>query len=144
MAGDKTKWGVVVLGAGAAALIVVVAVSLKNDAPCALTAPAVKLIASGVRRGSSAQEILDQADEFAPDACELLVATVVNEPNEQVSFVLELPDREEEQTVTGATIVSPPPALPPGTIERLIKCLGWDSDFLYQMCVDGRLFAPSG
>lgn len=144
MADDKTKWGVVVLGSVSLAAVLAFAAYTKNDAICPLSANAVGLIASGMRHGSGAEEIMTQAQEFAPDACEAFVATVVNNPQDQASFVLELPNGDIEQTVTGIQIASPPPPPQPGDLQKMIECrLGWDSDYLYEMCLDGRLFAPS-
>jgi hypothetical protein len=122
VADDKTKWGLIGLGAVVLIAIVGVVVFTHDEAACPLTARAVELIASGARHGSDAQEILNQAAEFAPEACQIFVTTVVNRPEEQVSFVLKLPDGETEQTVTGAAIISPPPPVPPGSLERVIQC----------------------
>jgi hypothetical protein len=125
-----------------AAAVVSFVVYRDSRVSCQIGAFGVEFIANGVTHGRSADDIT--ASQFVPEVCESVINTLIANPQEEVTFNLELPAGGIiEQTVPGTQVLRPPPPAPPGSAERIVQCLAWESSILYRLCVDGRLFTPS-
>lgn len=147
---NKFIAGVVLLGI-AIAIIVSVARSGDNDGKspqgdlaCTLGASGVGLIAAGLSRGESATVIIATVGgpAVAGFACKQMVDTLVEKPEEPVALNIRNGDGSTADTSpTGGQLASPAPTLPsPGP--NLIDCLRWQSQFLFNLCLEGTIGPP--
>lgn len=134
------------------AVVAVVALALgvfvwRSSRPaCALTSVGVGAVIEGVTRGKSAGAIVGgaAAGALVPDVCKRLVESLISDPHSEVEFVLDTREGETEIEAPGTELLRPPPP-PPSTvpdISRMVACIRWNSQLLYDMCVDGRLSPP--
>lgn len=117
-----------------------------KDVTCKITAVGVASIVTGVTHGRDVAQIvsLGASAALVPDACESVVESLVNKPEEPVSIDLQLPTGDTvEQTVPGTELLSPPPPPPSGSVQRIIDCLSWESSVLFRLCVDGTILPRS-
>jgi hypothetical protein len=141
---DKNEHTLKIIG-GVVVVVIAVGVFLvtrNSAASCQIGAYGVEAIAVGVTHGRSADQIAT-ASNFVPTICEGVINSLIEDPEEEVTLNLELPTGgTTEQTIPGTEVLNPaPPA--PGSGERIVKCLGWNSSLLFRLCVDGNLPPPS-
>lgn len=135
---NKIIAGIVIVGLAVGVFLI----TKNKGTTCALTAAGVASIVAGVTHGRGVQEIVGTtvAGVFVPTACTSVVESLIESPEQSVSFDLKLSNGElSDQNVTGTTLLSPPPENPPGSVERIVDCLSWDSAFLFRLCVDGAI-----
>jgi hypothetical protein len=153
---DQTKVAAGIAALVAAVVIAFVVVSDSNDDPgqgdsgggggklaCTLAGSGVALLAEGLSRGRSAGAIVATIGGPATGfACNEAIKALVNRPDQPVELNIEQPAGPTvSELITGSQLAQPPPS-PPSGVPRAIDCLGWNSAFLYRLCVDGTLEPP--
>ena len=143
---DKSAQQLVAGGVLVVVLAVAGGVYWKSSQPaCALTSAGFGAIIQGVTRGKSAGAILagGAAGALIPEVCRHVIESLITDPQSEVEFVLDTHQGETEIEAVGEELLAPPP--PPPTVpdfSRMVDCIGWNSQFLYDMCVDRELPPP--
>jgi hypothetical protein len=116
----------------------------EGDLACTLATAGVGAIATGLSRGRSAGEIVATlgGPAVVGYGCGRVIRTLVREPETPVEIEIETDTGTTPVTPTGAELAAPPPE-PASNGSRLLDCLGWDSAFMYQACVDGIIEPPA-
>ena len=135
----KIIGGVVVVAIAAGVFVV-----WRNSAvACEIGAYGVEAIAVGVTRGKSADGVAAASNDLVPTICEGVINSLIEDPQEEVTFKLELATGgTSEQTVPGTEVLYPASEPAVGSGERIVKCLGWQSSLLFRLCIDGSLRPP--
>jgi hypothetical protein len=115
---------------------------------CTLGAEGVNAIVEGLLKEENVKSIIVTlgaalGSQLAADAlCKAAIRTLVQTPDKEVTLNLETRGALFPTVVTGSDLATRPPPMSEVNVMRLIDCLDWNSDYLYELCADGTLPPP--
>ena len=128
------------LAALAVVLIVVASPGPGNTKGCELAGSAIPLLVTELRKGHSSAAVEGVlAGVGLSSACRSAIDSWVNEPDK----ALPLSTGGHATTVTGNDLRLPPPQPRIVINDRTLRCLGWRSGLLYDLCVRGSWPLPT-
>jgi hypothetical protein len=99
---------------------------------CAIAAKTLELIASRLREGNTAREIIDQYGGGLDKSCEIVIKAWVNQPDRAQDITLTGTGGDSlDRPVSGGDLTQLAPKAP-GTNQR--SCLNWRTEFLRTLC----------